>query len=505
MKPEIVDTEIVDIMPDRTLMPKLGQTGYSFSQSISEFIDNSIDAKIEDKDLHINILISADEINIEDTAAGMNKNELKDALTLAKSNKEKKLGKFGLGLKTSAMSLGKHFEVLTSKPNNQFMYRAIYDEEKWFASFAKDKWKTKIDILKKQDVKWHGTIINISKLIVSPRQKVAALRMEIGQRFAPHINSHLVQIKLNNKVCKAKAIGIMKKTKKNFELQLKHGAIKGWYALLVKGSQKSLYGFNTFRYGRMITTYDKIGFTPHPTMARLIGELHMDHVPVTHNKKEWIKESTEYQEIEDALKEELYDIIRLARQKSSEEKVGKNVREKLEIWKEGLYTALKADELKIYQRPEITGGKGLTEKVIEKSEVEIEKRSSPQNQSLPHKEPKSTKEREPKITQIVKRNTITIRGKKFEFEHYFAPLGEDAGWKDYKVDENTKLVQIYTNTEFPAIHTTNDRAFYAFIHIVESISEIMFSTSKESFDKYEEIKDIILRRSAEYVADLQKA
>lgn len=496
-----IGMETVDITPDTSLLPKIGKTGYSVSQSISEFVDNSIDAKLEDAVLHVDVSIFPNEILIEDDAVGMDKNELIDSLKLAKSNKRNMLGKFGLGLKTAATSLGEHFEVITSKEGERFIYKAVYDKEVWS---SKNKWEINIYTIKKRDVERHGTIIKIDKLIINAARRIAPLRMELGQRFAPYINSKHVQIKVNKKLCKARIPDIIEKTRRNYTLRLKHGTISGWYGLLVKGSQKSLYGFNTFRYGRMITIYDKIGFSPHPTVARLIGELHMNHVPVTHNKKEWIKESIEYQDVMEALREELQDILRLARQRSSDEKVDKHVRERLEIWKDGIYTALRADELKIYQRPETMEGIGTTEKTLEKAEVEIEKRASPQNPSSPYKEPKSTKERKPKVTQKVKRNIIVIKGRQFKYEHYFSPLGEDAGWKDYKINENTRLVQIYTNTEFPAIHTTNDRAFYAFIHIVESISEIIFSMSKESFDKYDEIKDIILRKSAEYVADLKK-
>ena len=46
-----------DITPDLSLMPKLGQSGYSSPQAIAELVDNSIDARISSKLLKINIKI----------------------------------------------------------------------------------------------------------------------------------------------------------------------------------------------------------------------------------------------------------------------------------------------------------------------------------------------------------------------------------------------------------------------------------------------------------------
>jgi hypothetical protein len=431
----------------------------------------------------------------------MNKIELINALKLAKSDKKEKLGKFGLGMKTAASSIGEHFEIFTSKKGERLLFKAVYDKEQWSNL---DKWQMDIHSIEKKDPEKHGTIIKINKLLINASKRIAPLRMDFGQRFAPYINSKLIQIKVNKKVCKAKIPEIDNDIKTDFTLDLSFGTINGWYALLRKGSQKEHYGFNTFRYGRMITAYDKIGFKPHPTVSRIMGEIQMNHVPVTHNKREWIKESKEYQEVEDAMKNELSEILKFARKQASEESVNKFIREILEIWKDGIYQALKVDELKLYQKPEAIGEIGKNEKVIDKDNIEIEKRESPEFPSSPQKEPTTTKERHPNVTQIVKRNTIMIKGKKFEFEHYFAELGEDAGWKDYKIDENTKIVQIYTNTDFPAWKTTKDKPFYAFMHIVETISEIIITLSNESLDKYKEIKDILLRNASAYFYQIKK-
>ena len=48
-------TKEINILPDRSLMPKIGQTGYSVSQAVAELVDNSIDAALENKALIVEI------------------------------------------------------------------------------------------------------------------------------------------------------------------------------------------------------------------------------------------------------------------------------------------------------------------------------------------------------------------------------------------------------------------------------------------------------------------
>src|SRR5207244_3050252 len=106
-----------------------------------------------------------------------------------------------------------------------------------------------------------------------------------------------VRIIVNSKRC----------TPEPLDLTEKHGLDKvlpsgqriyGWFGLMKESSQTGHYGFNTFRYGRMITCYDKIGFNPHATLARIVGELNMDHVPVTHDKRDFLRDSDPFMEVD---------------------------------------------------------------------------------------------------------------------------------------------------------------------------------------------------------------
>ena len=59
-----IKTKEINILPDRSLMPKIGQTGYSVSQAISELVDNSIDAREDGIALTVEIYLDDKKIRL---------------------------------------------------------------------------------------------------------------------------------------------------------------------------------------------------------------------------------------------------------------------------------------------------------------------------------------------------------------------------------------------------------------------------------------------------------
>ena len=493
------EKETVPIIPDTSILPKIAKTGYSIGQSIAEFVDNSIDAKIEDVTLTVDIFIDQDRLKICDDGHGLTKDGLRDAIVLGRSDKRNQLGEYGIGLKAASLSIGKRFVIESTSSSSANKYRIVFDEDSWAEN---KKWEIDLYTLGKGPSETHGTVVEISKLKLRPHRHLPQLRIELGQRFGPFLESKEVMLLVNGKRCIYRQPEVDKKTRRDFSVRTSGGVVRGWYALLKKGSQKGNYGFHTYRRGRLITTYDSVGFEKHPTYARLMGEIHMDHVPVTTSKREWIKESIEYREVEDVLPEELKEILRLARQKSGDEKINKLVKERLQIFKEGLYEALRSPEIIAFDKPEVPVGSVPTDDSVQGGL--IERRKSPFNVSEKKKQPQKETDRQPKALKNPKRNIMHIKGGRFEFEHQYYALGEDAKSYEYKVDEKIKLVQIYTNTQFPAFHATHDQAFYAFTHIVDSLADLFLVYGREPRERFDEVRDVIMRKASEYVEELAK-
>jgi len=503
---EEFETQFVDITPHKSILPKMGQAGYSVAQAIAELVDNSVDAKVEEK-LNIDIQIKNDSIQVKDNGSGMNKGELAKAFSLAHSNKKNKLGEFGLGLKTSCQSLGKQFYIKTSKMGVPNWFLIEYDEEDWLKNEDRSWQKYPIKILKKDNSEEHGTIINISKLKSKAEKAVDLVKKDVGNRFAPFIHREEAIIRVNGKETKPFVPDLLEGTKKNFEIAAEKDKIYGWYGLMKEGSQKGFYGFSIFRRGRMITCYDKIGIPEHATVARIIGEIHMDHVPVTHNKREFIKDSDEYLLAEEALAKELKEIVREARKKANDDKVTSNVKQEVDIWKDKLADALKSEALKDLVEPNIDETE-KNKKKDRKDEVEIEKRNKLDLSTLPENfdndkkiEPRN---RKPKKLHK-KRHSIKIKGKRFDFEIEYFHLGSNSSWKSYSISEKSGVLEIVINVDFPAWITTKDTPFYVVMLVGEALAEIICKQSNEfTPSKIQEIKEEILRKASELKNDFEE-
>lgn len=508
-----IDMEYLSVLPDVSMMSKAGQTGYSFSEIVSEIVDNSLDAGVDEEKLIVKVNVTQEYIEIIDNAVGMDKRDLNDAMTLAKCKKEEgKLGLYGLGLKTASVAMGYYFEVISLKKGESIAYKTWWDEQEWS---KRAEWKIPIQKISKvpSQINGHGTIVRIEKLRFKVGNKINQLRADIGRRFAPFLTKGLAEIWVNDEKCTAVMPNLMEDSVKKIEITTSKGKISGWVGLLKNSSQKGCYGFDTFRHGRMITYYDKIGFSQHPTVARVIGEMHMDHVPVTTNKREWNKESPEYEEAEQLIKESISQVVAESKKLSAEKRVGAVEKNKLELFKEGLAEAIYSSELKEYTRPERSApsqdkdnnesdmAKNISAK---KANCDVEKRDPSDNPDRGTVEPQNTgRKRIPKQTHIAKRNQIVVKGKTFDYTHEWSHDGIDGPLYQSCFDAQNKKLEVYTNVDFPAFQVTEDRAYYAFTQIAESIANVMVKEAKAGWEKYDEIRTILLRESMKYVAEIK--
>lgn len=296
----------VDITPDKTLIQKLGLIGYRTEQAIAELIDNSIDARIEKTPETIEVILNFENrlITVRDNGIGMDKDDLTNAMTIAKGTKtDGKLGKFGIGMKSACSALGKHFIIITSKKDSKKEYSVEYDEDEWLTNNSLT-WKN-FRIIEREHEKgkeWHGTSIVISKLKVPlyPNQ-ISNFNESFGIRYAPYILDDQIQLKINTTICKPQEPEVVEGTRKNIHITLLDGSIiKGYVALLKKRSIRGHYGIHLFKNGRLIKAYEKFGFKPHPEIAKIIGKLDLDHVPVNFHKSAFIEDSPEYDAAEQA-------------------------------------------------------------------------------------------------------------------------------------------------------------------------------------------------------------
>jgi hypothetical protein len=511
-----IQTKSISILPDRSLMPKIGQTGYSVSQAISELVDNSIDARFEGRILTVEVRLRPDaaEIEVADDGTGMDEQTAANSMRLAHSFKVDKLGEFGLGLKTAATSLGKRFEITTKCQGEREEFVLEYDEEKWLRD---GDWNNhKMIVRKVEDAQRSGTTIRISGLRFSIYPNLPGnVRRDLSARFAPFIENGEVQIKVNTKWCVPEPLDLREDYyspdgKEPFRIRLESGnEVWGWRGLLKKGSDKGEYGFRVFRRGRLIMQFAKLGFNPHPEARQIVGEIHLDHVPVTHNKREFIQESPLYQETAregGIFWDFMRSLVKEARSSVRKTQIDQGILDKMEVQKQNIMQAIKRiPELKEYAFPDSKReAKGSKDNHDGLREGEIEKRDPGDVVTCVEGEDQSQdRGRKPKKTHVSRTYYLKVNGTKFRVDHSFVDLNTDGVLKDKSVDEE-RGIQVFTNISFPAFANTKDHVFYGAWNIAEAIAEVMVERNQRPPEEIFKVRDMILRKSAEITRELDE-
>lgn len=294
--------KFIDISPHRSIMTKIAQTGYSIQEALSELIDNSIDARVEGAKLTVSIDISPDMIVISDSGTGMSEEQAAKAIRLGFSEKKQMLGEFGLGLKTSTSFLGKAFTLITTPKGSEEEYVLEYDEDHWLEHG--DWYKYPFIINRGVSAEKSGTTVIIKRLKVEFSEKLLKnIQDEFGMRFGPFIQNGELELIFNKEACPPFTPKIIDGKKNEFSFEFEGGKASGWWGYQLSGLNKSYYGFHTYRRGRLVTTFDKMGLTPNQDIKQIIGDIHIEGIPITHDKKGWLKSSKAYQDLESQMRE----------------------------------------------------------------------------------------------------------------------------------------------------------------------------------------------------------
>lgn len=506
--------ETIDITPDKSIYHKIGEANYSISDALAELVDNSIDAANDDGvEIYIVLDKKAEKIVIEDNGKGMDKEKASKSLVLAHSKKEDALGEFGLGLKSACTSLGKVFSIVSTPSESEERYTLGYDRDKFLIS---NDWSHYPITISKAPKNEHGTKIEISNLKIKLYDAlITRLKDDLAKRYGPYIEHNNVVIKVGlrretAKACVPSANKLVEGSRKEFAYMLSKGnMIKGWYGLLEVGSQKQS-GFNMFRRGRLIRAAEKLGYSYHPSLMSITGEINMDSVPVTHNKREFIAESGEFKEFirnfwgdqSEKIKGKIDDITKMARERSNQEKADSMPPEKKETIKNNLLNALnRLDEFKELAYPDLYKPKKRSETGKEdfKETRDTDLRVAREEEIHPSVE-EERDQRTPKKTQPKTAKFIMVGGKKFRFEFFLKNLSNDSIDKETILTQDN-LIEIYINTGFKGYTLTRDTDFYSTFHIAEAIAELYVKEAAQKIERVFELRNSLIYEVASLILE----
>ena len=156
----------IDITPSATkLMQSLRYLTYTNKTAVADLVDNSFDAGAT----FVNVAIDRENcVEIYDDGCGMSLETLCEAVRLGSETEKDQscLGRFGMGLVTASISMGRRLEVISKLEGSDEINCAVLDLDQ---IAAEKKWQALTGEPSEDDCKFlehwkHGTIVRISKL-----------------------------------------------------------------------------------------------------------------------------------------------------------------------------------------------------------------------------------------------------------------------------------------------------------------------------------------------------
>lgn len=331
----------------------LGSEDMSIIKAFNEIIANSIDSWIQKgktKTSRGQLLISIehkdDALIITDNAAGMNKQDMINAMGFGVAQKSKSefgdelMGTYGFGLKASTSALGRHFEVISKIANSKIIHSVMpigkmKDEQSW-QSDIEEKINPK-SLIEEKFIKSYlklgkadsGTMIYISDLRTGLNLDDLFINKkyfinELGNSWKMFIEENEfgnpVKISLNGELIKTPEKGYdqggqIPHSQIDFEFPVyfdvkeagklieKEEWVTGSIWVNNKGGQVDAGGFNVYRRGQLVQRKDHSIFRIILENARVEGELHLDFIPANQRKTYFNTEDPGYKAVRKFLKD----------------------------------------------------------------------------------------------------------------------------------------------------------------------------------------------------------
>lgn len=193
-------SEIYNSIPSaHLLLSSLRSVGYTVETAVADIVDNSITAKSTVIDIHFDW--NNRRIIISDNGLGMKKSELLEAMAIGSSDPDQHrdhldLGRFGMGMKTAAFSLGKCLTVISKcdgiLSNAQWDLDYIKQCNQWGLKISDESNNLLMDLAPHLAQYSNGTLVcisNIDKLI--SEEKSSEKEKKKFFRYIENVKKHL--------------------------------------------------------------------------------------------------------------------------------------------------------------------------------------------------------------------------------------------------------------------------------------------------------------------------
>ena len=273
------------------------------TEAVLELVDNAVSDRIPGKRLEIIIEDNKKTLSITNRfGRGMGMNELHDFLNwgMSKDRQSYDIGQYSQGGKAAIGFLGDSWSLAAKKDGETKGY--IIEEKSWTSGRGPKTYIPKeITILARDGMvslkinKWRGKVKHV-------RIREDVLKKQIASVYSPLLTSGDVVISFNKETITPCAVPCSEDFEpENFEFIVSGQRVHGWIGRRPEKETSFKGGMRCYSKGRMIQEREYFEHrTPESkqSLSLLVGEVHLDPVPVNMNKTNYLRDSNEWQEVQ---------------------------------------------------------------------------------------------------------------------------------------------------------------------------------------------------------------
>tara|TARA_B100001250_G_scaffold362119_1_gene340600 strand:- start:3560 stop:5071 length:1512 start_codon:yes stop_codon:yes gene_type:complete len=392
-KPPVDDVDATPVLGE--VLDSYGGLDYAWHQAIGEFVDNSIDSFVrfckDDAGWEVNITYEQKKMlfRIVDNANGMDKTELDRAIKLAKVPlHDDGISKYGLGMKTAASWMGRHWTITTKKRGEPLEWTADVDIEKLKKSGA-----NKLPFTSKfADESLHYTIIEVKKL----RRKIGGrsigkTKSNIAFLYPKQISSGKLSINWGTETLEYKKPEFL--TEKEVDgsttwydelpedFSVNGHKIRGAYGILNSKVDIPHAGITLYWRDRVVVGGHRSGWQPGEIFGesqsdlarqRIWVELHMDCLTPNQQKKGFIWNELTKDDLVDALKPYLSEAVSYARNELRRSKGSKPSSGQMQMTDEKTKQTMQSEDLGRAMLESLKQGERAPQEVTDEAAAKME-------------------------------------------------------------------------------------------------------------------------------------
>jgi len=487
------------IVPDISLMKKMASISGTISSRIMELVDNSIDAKLPNKKLVVDIHISKKGkrqfIEIKDNGFGMDEEKARSFFKLGDSQKQGKgkIGRFGLGAKVAILGLGNSAHIRSTPYNENYGIEIDFDINKF------STWEIEYKLTKEEKSN-HGTTIRINDITVrigDVNRFAERLSEQISKTYKHFILTGEVEICVNNTPVKPHTVELIDDLYQKFDFVVNGKRVYGWAGAMVKAGTNWKFGFDLINHGRIIKSNDFLSRQAHTSLARLVGEVHLDEFDTDIHKTDFIREKDDFQEMQDVL---INDVLSELLSKVSK----LTNRDVFEKYKQNL-TQISRIFNKVINLHDFLSSLNFSDEFYRVNKpVSKEKKAAFAVSDIVYDTETIDKETEEKPKQERKERTPKPRAGFYVDEPVLLSLGDDQEARKWSIieKEDGMHLNVEINMDHPTYQNEEEIEVYMKHAVVDSIAEFVVKEEKklngdidDEIERLNAVKDLIVRHS----------